>query len=245
MLQRKIALIPCHSGIGAALTEKFINDGAFVIASGRRKENLETLVHKYGHDKVQAVPVDITETDTLSHYVTNIMTTHEDVDCILLNSGMQRGVDFTKPESIDLSSIQDELTTNYLAHLILTKAFLPFLQKRNTDCSIIYVTSSLGLVPIIRCPNYCATKAATHAFAMCIREQLKESKIKIIEIFPPAVQTELHDAKHQPEIKDGRSIGMPLDEFIDEVRFVSYHDRSDIFANFIPIGMGRYRRGTG
>lgn len=37
-----------------------------------------------------------------------------------------------------------------------------------------------------------------------------------MEILPPAVQTELHDAKHQPDIPDGRQIGMPLDEFIDE-----------------------------
>lgn len=39
--------------------------------------------------------------------------------------------------------------------------------------------------------------------------------MRVVEILPPAVQTELHDAKHQPDIKDGRSIGMPLDEFTD------------------------------
>lgn len=40
--------------------------------------------------------------------------------------------------------------------------------------------------------------------------------MKIIELLPPAVQTELHDAKHQPDIKDGGKIGMPLDEFTEE-----------------------------
>lgn len=49
-----------------------------------------------------------------------------------------------------------------------------------------------------------------------MREQLKGGNVKVIELLPPAVQTELHDAKHQPDIKDGRSVGMPLDEFIDE-----------------------------
>ena len=49
-----------------------------------------------------------------------------------------------------------------------------------------------------------------------LREQLKESNVKVVEILPPAVQTELHDAKHQPDIKDGRSIGMPLEEFTEE-----------------------------
>lgn len=48
--------------------------------------------------------------------------------------------------------------------------------------------------------------------------QMQEAKgnVKIVEIFPPAVQTELHDAKNQPDIKDGGSIGMPLDEFTEE-----------------------------
>lgn len=42
-------------------------------------------------------------------------------------------------------------------------------------------------------------------------------KVKDIEIYPPAVQTELHGAKHQPDIKNGDKIGMPLDEFTEEL----------------------------
>jgi len=51
-----------------------------------------------------------------------------------------------------------------------------------------------------------------------LREQLKDGpgNIKVIEIYPPAVQTELHDEKHQPDIKNGGSFGMPLKEFTDE-----------------------------
>ena len=55
-----------------------------------------------------------------------------------------------------------------------------------------------------------------HSWILCLRRQLADSRIKVIEIFPPAVQTELHDEKHQPDIKDGRHMGMPLAEFTDE-----------------------------
>lgn len=70
----------------------------------------------------------------------------------------------------------------------------------------------------MRCPNYCASKAALHHFILVLREQLKNGpgNISVIEIFPPAVQTELHDAKHQPDIKNGGAIGMPLKDFVDE-----------------------------
>lgn len=93
------------------------------------------------------------------------------------------------------------------------------------------------MVPILRCFNYCATKAALHAFILVLREQLRGSKIKVVEIFPPAVQSmslpkppstisglwlnehraaELHDTDKQPDFENGRSFGMPLDQFTNE-----------------------------
>jgi short-subunit dehydrogenase involved in D-alanine esterification of teichoic acids len=70
---------------------------------------------------------------------------------------------------------------------------------------------------MMRCPNYCASKAALHHFILVLREQLKNGpgNIQVIEIFPPAVQTELHDEKHQPDIKNGGQIGMPLKDFTE------------------------------
>jgi short-subunit dehydrogenase involved in D-alanine esterification of teichoic acids len=56
---------------------------------------------------------------------------------VFLNSGIQRGLFFDKPESIDLSSIQTEFTTNYLSYLALTKAFLPFLQSKKEESALI------------------------------------------------------------------------------------------------------------
>ena len=188
-----------------------------MIAVGRRKENLEALVHKHGHDKIQAVPFDITRLESIPNFATNIINTHSDVDCIVLNAGIQRKTDFSEPDSIDIDVLNLEFTTNYLSQLALTKAFLPFLQSKSTETALVYMTSGLALVPITRCSNYCASKAALHHFILCLRAQLDKSSIKVIEIFPPAVQTELHDEKHQPDIKDGRSMGMPLDQFTDEV----------------------------
>ena len=54
-----------------------------------------------------------------------------------MNSGIQRGLDFSKPDTVDLSSIQTEFTTNYLSYLALTKAFLPFLQSKEGESSIV------------------------------------------------------------------------------------------------------------
>lgn len=67
----------------------------------------------------------------------SITKTHPDLDCVIFNSGIQRGIDFTKPETIDIDSVQMELTTNYLSYFALTKAFLPFLQAKKDESSLI------------------------------------------------------------------------------------------------------------
>jgi short-subunit dehydrogenase involved in D-alanine esterification of teichoic acids len=203
-----------------------------VIASGRRKEILEQLVHKYGHDKVSAAPFDITDLDGIPNFATDITRTHQDLDCVFLNSGIQRGFNFAKPETVDINVITEEVVVNYVSYLALTKAFLPFLQAKTTDSSLIYTSSGLALVPMTPCPNYCATKAALHHFILCLRRQLQGWKIKVIEIFPPAVQTELHDERHQPDIKNGHLIGMPLDEFTEEAYRGLVEGKDQI-----PIGM--------
>ncbi|KEF52594.1 uncharacterized protein A1O9_11437 [Exophiala aquamarina CBS 119918] len=216
LLYRKVVVFGATSGIGEALANRLVEEGSFVIAVGRRKENLDALVKKHGPEKIQAIPFDITQLSSIPDFATNIINTHPDLDCLVLNAGIQRKADFSNPDSIDVDVLNLEFTTNYLSQLALTKAFLPFLQKKTAESALVYMSSALALVPMIRCSNYCASKAALHHFVMCLRGQLKDSRIEVVEVFPPAVQTELHDERHQPDLKNGRSMGMPLDEFTDE-----------------------------
>jgi short-subunit dehydrogenase involved in D-alanine esterification of teichoic acids len=140
---------------------------------------------------------------------------------VFLNSGIQRSLNFAKPEEIDLARADLEWTTNYTSYIHLVTHFLPFLQAQSSPTSLIFTTSGLALLPILHCPNYCASKAALHHIIMSMRAQLnqigrdgngKANNVKVIEILPPAVQTELHD---QPDIENGRSIGIPIGEFTD------------------------------
>ncbi|PNS20314.1 Zinc-type alcohol dehydrogenase-like protein [Sphaceloma murrayae] len=215
---RKVLVVGASSGIGEALASKFVSEGSKVIVVGRRRENLDKFVSSHGADKSTALTFDITDLAGIPKFAESVAKDHRDLDCVFINSGIQRGFNFADPSSVDLSLLETELTTNYTSYIHLTMAFLPYLQKQANGGAFMYTTSGLAIVPLLRCPNYCASKAALHHWILCLRQQLKDASenIKVYEIFPPAVQTELHDEKHQPDIKNGRQIGMPLKDFTEE-----------------------------
>jgi short-subunit dehydrogenase involved in D-alanine esterification of teichoic acids len=113
------------------------------------------------------------------------------------------------------------MTTNYLSPVHSAVHFLPHLiALAPRPAAIMLVSSGLSLVPLPRCPNYCASKAATRSMAWTMRAQLAgaphSQHVRVIEIVPGAVQTELHVL--QPDLaKAGLAhIGANLDEYTDE-----------------------------
>ncbi|KAF7713756.1 Uncharacterized protein PECH_008192 [Penicillium ucsense] len=215
---KRVLIIGATSGIGEALAAKVVEHGTPVIVTGRRKENLDAFAKKHDSDKVKTKVFDITQLDKIPQFASEIIAENADLDCILVNSGIQRPFDFSKPDTVDMDVFDTELTTNYTSAVRLAKAFIPHLQQQSSPTMLGFTTSQLALVPMMRCPNYGASKAALHHFILALRTQLEDGpgNIKVMELYPPAVQTELHDTKHQPDLKDGHLIGMPLDEFTEE-----------------------------
>lgn len=85
---------------------------------------------------------------------------------------------------------EDEIDINLKAPIYLSANFIPLFQKQK-ESAIINISSGLGFVPLAFAPVYCATKAALHSFSLSLRHQLKNSPIKVFEVIPPIVDTEL------------------------------------------------------
>ncbi|TKA30789.1 hypothetical protein B0A50_02509 [Salinomyces thailandicus] len=243
---KKVLVLGATSGIGWALAAKMVENGVNIIAVGRRQEKLDEFVKQYGSTgkaTVDTAVFDITQLQDIPSFAATLNSKHPDLDSVFLNSGMQRHLDWTQPANVDLEVVEQETLTNYTAYLHLIKAFLPYLQQQTPKpTSLIFTTSGLALVPILTCPNYCASKAALHHMILVLRQQLKQinSNVKIIELFPPAVQTELHDDKHQPEFAGkGRNVGMPLDEFTEEAwAGLSAEDNEQVPVQMVKTAMG-------
>jgi len=111
------------------------------------------------------------------------------LNVIINNAGIQRAVNL-KEGVRALSAGENEIETNLVALIHLSAYFIPLLLKQK-EAAIINVSSGLGFVPIASMPVYCATKAAVHSFTQSLRYQLRDTSIKVYEIIPPMVDTDL------------------------------------------------------
>ncbi|PYH91422.1 short-chain dehydrogenase/oxidoreductase [Aspergillus ellipticus CBS 707.79] len=210
-LYKHFLVIGATAGIGRAMASRLIQSGAKVTVVGRRQERLDAFVQEHGEDKAKGVAFDIGNLDDIPEFAAEIMRQSPDIDSIFLNAGTQAPQDLTS--AFDLSGFHEEIKINFSSFVALTHAFLPYLQKKSDPTSFIYTGSNLAIVPGAWVPAYSASKAALNVFVLCLRDQLRHSTVKIIELSPPPVQTELHDYMGE---EAGRSFGMPVAEFTEQ-----------------------------
>jgi uncharacterized oxidoreductase len=118
---------------------------------------------------------------------------HPDTNVLINNAGIQNWMN-VKDESF-YERAHEEITTNLLAPIHLANLFGGLKSIK----TIMNVTSGLAFIPLAQAPVYCATKAFMRSFTLSLRRQLMDANIEVIEIIPPALNTDLggkgiHDA---------------------------------------------------
>jgi uncharacterized oxidoreductase len=199
------------SGIGRGLAEAFHKLGNQVIIAGRREAALKAICE--ANPGMRSFVLDVTDPGSVRGVVGKVAEQFPDLNCVFNNAGMQKNHDFAAGEPLDEQAVLDEVQTNLLGVIRVASAFLPHVRKI-PEATLVNVSSGLAFVPLARFPVYCATKAAVHSFTMSLRHQLKESGVRVVELIPPYVATELGK-----ESKAGAQFGprpMALDVFIAE-----------------------------
>jgi uncharacterized oxidoreductase len=192
------------SGIGLALAREFHQRGNKVIIAGRRQDVLDQVTA--ANPGIQAIALDVADPASIAAAVPQLTHDYPTLDTVLNNAGIMR------PEDLQMGKVDDAeaiVATNLLGPIRLTAALLPHLLERPA-ATILNVSSGLAFVPLAMTPTYCATKAAIHSYTQSLRYQLKATPVRVLEIIPPWVATEL-----MGEVPDDPR-AMHLDSFIAE-----------------------------
>ena len=194
------------NGIGLALAKRFSAAGSEVIICGRRKDKLEAA--KKDCPALHIKCCDVGDKEQRKELFKWATATFPDINVLINNAGIQQRVNFCDANE-PWDHYENEIEINLKAPIHFSMLFAPHLAKQK-NAGIVNVSSSLSFMPPVWVPIYGATKAGIHSFTVSLRIQLKELGIDVVEIVPPAVNTDLGGVGLH-------TFGVPLDDFADTV----------------------------
>ncbi len=183
LANNKILITGGASGIGLGLTERFIQENNTVIICGRREAALKEIANKFPSVITMVCDLSV-EADRIELYEW-ISQNHSDLNVLINNAGIQNWMSVLDSDFYQRAG--EEITTNVSAPIHLTTLFI---NLKSLD-TIINVTSGLAFIPLSKVPVYCATKAFMRSFTLSLRHSLKSKNIEVIEMIPPALNTDL------------------------------------------------------
>jgi uncharacterized oxidoreductase len=173
-----------------------------VIVCGRRESILKELSDQYPGIITRTCDLEApAQRESLYQWVSK---EHPDLNVLVNNAGVQNWMSVTDQDFFQRAT--QEIAINIEAPLHLTSLFinLPSLH------TIMNVSSGLAFTPLAKVPVYSATKAFFHSFTLSLRYLLAARNIGVIEIIPPALNTDLGGKGIHDEFP-------PVADFIDAI----------------------------
>ena len=186
-LSGRMALITGGSaGVGLALAKELRARECTVIAVGRSSKRLAQAQAQV--PGLHTVTCDITQEDELTALAKTVARDFGALDLLFNNAAVMET--WNAAEKPWHAGLDQELATNLTAPIKLIARLLPALRAL-PSAAIVNVTTALVYAPVAAIPLYCATKAALHSYTKSLRYQLKSSNVRVFELLPSTVATEM------------------------------------------------------
>ncbi|MCL2736251.1 MAG: SDR family NAD(P)-dependent oxidoreductase [Propionibacteriaceae bacterium] len=214
------------TGIGVAMAAWFLAHGNRVAICGRRQDRLDQAADQ--HPGLMVHACDVTDPDSRRDLLSWAGGAIPDMNILVNNAGIQRDIDLTA--GVDaLEAGESEIAVNLEAPVWLSALFLPMLVGKD-NATIISVSSGLAFMVerASRAPVYCATKAGLHAFCVAQRIQLAPVGVRVVEIIPPAVESELNMESRAKRNLANASWMMGADQFVEQAMAQVADDQDEI-----------------
>lgn len=201
-LQQSTVLITGGTkGIGLEFARQLYKQGATVIVTGRDRNKLVQTKNEL--PGVHIFQSDINNPSDIKALYEQVTMQFSDLNIIINNAGIMRSLELND-DSATIENVVDEIETNFSGTVRMTQQFLPHLKEKPT-AAIVNITSGLAFIPFTISPIYCGTKAGVHIYSQALRQQLKDTSVKVFEVAPPKtnkpLQTALPEADNPRDMK--------------------------------------------
>ncbi len=180
MFEKTVIIVGGGTGIGEAITQLFTNAGAnVVIASKRNREQPESNI-------ITFIETDIRDEGSVKKMVDATHRKFGKIDIVINSAGVNYKGQIDIPD-FSLEEYRDIFDINMTGTFLVTKHTLSHLKK--TKGSIINIASQLGLVPDLKFPVYCASKAAVVMFTKSMAARYAADGVRINCVCPGPTDT--------------------------------------------------------
>ena len=211
--ETRLALVTGGSfGLGLALCRHLIAANYAVLACGRSQDRLQQAAAELLG--LRTLPADITQAADCDRLFDAIGSAAEPLELLVNNAAISRAHDYTSDYTLQQDRARDEIETNFAAPVELIRRFLALRREKGWEArpaTIANVSTPGALFPLEPNPIYSCSKAGFHFFTSSLRRQLAETAVRVVEIFPPALDTGLAPDMNIPGVEENGP------EVIDEV----------------------------
>jgi NAD(P)-dependent dehydrogenase (short-subunit alcohol dehydrogenase family) len=182
------------SGLGKAMALEFAREGANVVVSGRREENLKQAVSAITEKglSASALVCDVTDEEAISHTVSEIGSTYGRLDVAVANAGFAVGGPIEKLRAGDW---RRQLDTNVIGLAMTAKHALPLLKKQGGRLALI--SSVSGMMASPKSGAYTASKYAVRAIGQTLSMELAGTGTSCTTLYPGFVESEIAQVDNQ------------------------------------------------
>ncbi len=183
MTPSTVLVTGASAGFGRAIAERFLAEGARVVACARRLDRLEELAARHP-GRVLPVALDVTDRDAIGAAFAELPADFAEVDVLVNNAGLALGLG--PAHGADLDEWERMIATNCSGLVNVTRAVLPGMVARGRG-SVINIGSVAGSVPYPGGNVYGATKAFVHQFTYNLNADLVGTGVRASCVEPGLV----------------------------------------------------------
>lgn len=183
---RTVLITGGTSGIGLELAAQLIARDNVVIVTGRDDKGIDAA--KSRHPGLHAFKSDVGDADGIRQLHADVTARFPQLDTLVNNAGIMRNLKLADERSLE--DVTREIDIDLSGPIRMVQQFLPHLRRRS-DALIVMVSSGIAFVPFSMAPVYSAAKAGVRAYTRCLRTQVADSGVSVVELAPPGTQTPL------------------------------------------------------